>query len=115
MSVALGQFYFGDLHRKWVSFQSALTHWLVLHNIGAPSVSTPFTSRADTLFQGEKHLGRSMKNENEIGADAERQEEEALPHGERAVYRYSSRKRRRNSLTAPSSSYRAPISTMHPK
>ena len=25
MSVALGQFYFGDLHRKWVSFQSALT------------------------------------------------------------------------------------------
>ena len=26
MSVALGQFYFGDLHRKWVSFQSALTH-----------------------------------------------------------------------------------------
>lgn len=26
MSVALGQFYFGDLHRKWVSFQSALTN-----------------------------------------------------------------------------------------
>ncbi len=25
MSVALGQFYFGDLPQKWVSFQSALT------------------------------------------------------------------------------------------